>query len=430
MRYIDSIDVNTRISELLDNLDANIRTIGNDVGWHQHLGARKIGIVASAIGLLMHKKLGTAFAKEENVIAGLADKQKSDGGWPYISNSQNCSNVEATCWALLALHAYNENRQYDEIISRGTKWLLDQNPSRKDDLGWPFRENGEARVYITCFVLRTLSALNVKDDENVEAAIHWLINIQNKNGGWGEVLGDEPGVFFTSYVLLTLSELEDKIQCSFKECIENGKKWLMSSMKDLSLETSLLSCRLEMIETENQDNKYRISFFHYVLPYVVLCYDKLGMHDKVLFDSIKLLMDRSNGGIVEHPMLDSSKKRPIWALYGVFLALSSVVSGDKSDKLIFVFLNHIYRIPSCWFTRCLMKIANRWVLSAIIIALIIFWGGSVAVKIWNILYDYFADQVSPNWATFCMSVMTSIIATVIINRAVKFKKKILNLFYK
>lgn len=50
MRYIDSIDVNTRISELLDNLDANIRTIGNDVGWHQHLGARKIGIVASAIG--------------------------------------------------------------------------------------------------------------------------------------------------------------------------------------------------------------------------------------------------------------------------------------------------------------------------------------------------------------------------------------------
>lgn len=154
------------------------------------------------------------------------------------------------------------------------------------------------------------------------------------------------------------------------------------------------------------------------------------MHDKVLFDSIKLLMDRSNGGIVEHPMLDSSKKRPIWALYGVFLALSSVVSGDKSDKLIFVFLNHIYKIPSCWLTRCFMRIANRWVLSAFIIALIIFWGGAFAVKFWNILYDYFADQVSPNWATFCMSVMTSIIATVIINRVVKFKKKILNLFYK
>lgn len=430
MRYIDSIDVNTRISELLDNLDANIRTIGNDVGWHQHLGARKIGIVASAIGLLMHKKLGTAFAKEENVIAGLANKQKSDGGWPYISNSHNESNVEATCWALLALHAYNENGQYNERISHGIKWLLDQNPSGKDDLGWPFRENGEARVYITCFVLRTLSALDVQDNEYIEAAIHWLINIQNKNGGWGEVLGDEPSIFFTSYALLTLSELAEKTQRSFNESIDKGKKWLRSSMKGLSLETSLLSCRLEMIETENQGNKYRISFFHYVLPYVVLCYDKLGMHDKVLFDSIKLLMDRSNGGIVEHPMLDSSKKRPIWALYGVFLALSSVVSGDKSDKLIFVFLNHIYRIPSGWLTRCLIKIANRWVLYAIIIALIIFLGGAVAVKFWNILYDYFAGQVSPNWATFCMSVMTSIIATVIINRVVKFKKKILNLFYK
>lgn len=430
MRYIKSNDVNTRIAELQDNLDANIRTIGGDVGWHQHLGARKIGIVASAIGILMHKKLETAFAKEENVVTGLANKQKADGGWPYISNSHNESNVEATCWALLALYACNENGQYNERISHGTKWLLDQNPSGKDDLGWPFRENGEARVYITCFVLRTLSVLNRVDNEKVEAAIHWLMNIQNKKGGWGEVLGDEPSIFFTSYALLTLSELADKTQRNFNESIDNGKKWLRSSIKGLSLEASFLNCRLEMIESENQGNKYRVSFFHYVLPYVVLCYEKLGMHDKVLFDSIKLLMDRSNGGIVEHPMLDSSKKRPIWALYGVFLALSSVVSGDKSDKLIFVFLNHIYKIPSCWLTRCFMRIANRWVLSAIIIALIIFWGGAFAVKFWNILYNYFAAQVSPNWATFCMSVMTSIIATVIINRVVKFKKKILNLFYK
>lgn len=430
MRYIKSNDVNTRIAELQDNLDANIRTIDGDVGWHQHLGARKIGIVASAIGILMHKKLETAFTKEVNVVTCLSEKQNADGGWPYISNSHNESNVEATCWAMLALHACNENGQYNERISHGIEWLLDQNPSGKDDLGWPFREKGEARVYITCFVLRTLSVLNMEDNEKVEAAIHWLMNIQNKNGGWGEVLGDEPSIFFTSYALLTLSELAEKTQRSFNESIDNGKKWLRSSMKGLSLEASFLNCRLEMIESENQGNKYRISFFHYVLPYVVLCYDKLGMHDKVLFDSIKLLMDRSNGGIVEHPMLDSSKKRPIWALYGVFLALSSVVSGDKSDKLIFVFLNHIYKIPSCWLTRCFMRIANRWVLSAFIIALIIFWGGAFAVKFWNILYDYFADQVSPNWATFCMSVMTSIIATIIINRVVKFKKKILNLFYK
>lgn len=430
MRYIDSIDVNTRISELLYNLDANIRTIDNDVGWHQHLGARKIGIVASAIGLLMHRKHGKPFVKEENVIDGLVYKQNSDGGWPYISNSQNCSNVEATCWALLALHACNEKNQYNEIISCGINWLLEQNPSGKDDQGWPFRKNGAPRVYITCFVLRTLAVLNVTDNANVEAAIHWLINVQNNNGGWGEVLGDEPSIFFTSYALLTLSELDDKNHYGFKEYIENGKKWLDSSMQDLSLETSFLTCRLEMIETENQDNKYRISFFHYVLPYVVLCYDKLGMHNKVLFDSIKLLMDRSNGGIVEHPMLDSTKKRPIWALYGVFLALSSIVSVNNSDKLMFVFLNHIYKIPSNWATRYLIKVANGWVLSAIIIALIIFLGGAVVVKFWNILYVYFADHVSPNWATFCMSVITSIIATVIINRVVKFKKKVLNLFYK
>lgn len=59
--------------------------------------------------------------------------------------------------------------------------------------------------------MRTLSVLNIEDNEKVEAAIHWLMNIQNKNGGWGEVLGDEPSIFFTSYALLTLSELAEKL---------------------------------------------------------------------------------------------------------------------------------------------------------------------------------------------------------------------------
>ena len=429
MRYIDSNDVKTRIAELQDNLDANIRTIGGDVGWHQHLGACKVGIVASAIGILMHKKLGTAFEKEGNVVTGLAKKQNSDGGWPYISNSQNESNVEATCWALLALHACNEYSQYDEIISHGTEWVLNQNLSGREDQGWPFRENGKARVYITCFVLRTLSVLNVNDNEKVEAAIHWLINIQNKNGGWGEILGDEPSVFFTSYALLTLSELAGKTQRSFNESINNGKKWLSSSMKDLSLEASFLNCRLEMIESENHGNKYRVFFFHYVLPYVVLCYEKLEIHNKVLFDSIKLLMDRSKGGVVEHPMLDNSKKCPIWALYGVFLALSSIVSCCDSDKLIFVFLNRIYRIPSNWFTKCLLKLASVWSLYIIIISFIVYFGGAEAVTLWNCLYKYLVDNISPNWANFSMSIISSILATVIIGIFMKAKKYILNFFY-
>lgn len=430
MRYIKSNDVNTRIAELQDNLDANIRTIDGDVGWHQHLGARKIGIVASAIGILMHKKLETAFAEEVNVVTSLSKKQNADGGWPYISNSHNESNVEATCWAMLALHACNENGQYNERISHGIKWLLGQNPSGKDDLGWPFRENGEARVYITCFVLRTLSVLNIEDNEKVEAAIHWLMNIQNKNGGWGEVLGDEPSIFFTSYALLTLSELAEKTQRSFNESIDNGKKWLRSSMKGLSLEASFLNCRLEMIESENQGNKYRVSFFHYVLPYVVLCYEKLGIHNNVLFASIKLLMTRSKGGVVEHPMLDNSKKRPIWALYGVFLALSSIVPKTESDKLIFVFLNRIYRISSNWFTKCLLKLASVWILYIIIVAFTIYFGGTTAAKYWNDIYGWLDDKVSPNWVNSCMSVIGSILATIIIAVFMKAKKYILNLFYK
>lgn len=260
MKYIDTKDVKKRIADLRKTLDGNIRTIGNEVGWHQHLGARKVGIVASAIGLLMHKMLQEPFTKEPNVLSTLVSKQNPDGGWPYISNSQNCSNVEATCWALLALHEYNDKNQFQEIISKGSEWLLNQNPSGKEDCGWPFRKNGEIRVYVTCFALMALFRVGVIGNNKVEAAVHWLQNTQNKDGGWGEVQGDESSLFFTSYALLTLLELSDS-EHDFQESIEKGKDWLVSKMHCLSLDSSFLTCRLEMIETETRSNKYRITFF-------------------------------------------------------------------------------------------------------------------------------------------------------------------------
>lgn len=159
---------------------------------------------------------------------------------------------------------------------------------------------------------------------------------------------------------------------------------------------------------------------------MILCYEKLGLQNKAFFDSIKLLLNRSKGGVVEHPMLDSSKKRPIWALYGVAIALSSILPDDDSNKLIVVCCNHVYRLPSAWPIRLLLKIINRWVLSVALITFIVNYYGGIIVLLWKNIYNYLIAQVSPNWATLCMSVCTSIIATAIIDFSLVFRKKVLS----
>lgn len=421
MKYIDTRDMQKCISGLLVYLDVNIRTIGNEVGWHQHIGSRKVGIVASAIGLLLHNKLDKPFAKQQKVLNTLVRKQNSDGGWPYISNSQNCSNVEATCWALLALHAYGKNGVYDNEIGKGVNWLLDQNPSAKEDYGWPFRRNGEIRVYITCFVLRTLIFLGVSNHSKVEAALHWLIEAQSGKGGWGETKGDEPSVFFSAYSLITL--LEFNANQSYQSVIDKGEKWLVKTMNTLSMQESFLTCRLEMIETETRNNKYRISFFHYVLPYVLLCYEKLGIHDRVYFSAINLLLERSKDGYINHPMLDNAKKRPIWALYDVASIFDVIALQNNKNKLLLLAFNHMFTIPSCWLTRVLMKFAKKWFFSIVLITAIVYFLGSYIIKYCEMFYKYLIEMTSPNWATFCMSIITSIIATCIVEFVLYIRRK-------
>lgn len=93
------------------------------------------------------------------------------------------------------------------------------------------------------------------------------------------------------------------------------------------------------------------------------------------------------------------------------------------------FLNRIYRIPSNWFTKCLLKLASVWSLYIIIISFIVYFGGAEVVTLWNCLYKYLVDNISPNWANFSMSIISSILATVIIGIFMKAKKYILNFFY-
>ena len=98
MKAIKQSTIDNIIQASTETIYDNIRTIGSDTGWHQHLGTNKIGIVATAIGLIYFKEnLHQECPKELEARKFLIKSQKQDGGWPYISNVSNTSNVEATC---------------------------------------------------------------------------------------------------------------------------------------------------------------------------------------------------------------------------------------------------------------------------------------------------------------------------------------------
>ena len=84
--YCNKLDA--AVKACTKTLTDNQRHVGEDVGWHQHLGTNKIGIVATSIALLYYKMIGKPCREEEQCLSFLVKRQNQDGGWPYISNTK------------------------------------------------------------------------------------------------------------------------------------------------------------------------------------------------------------------------------------------------------------------------------------------------------------------------------------------------------
>lgn len=370
MKCIYRKNIDNIINACTNTLNDNFRHIGNDTGWHQHLGSHKIGIVATAMALLYFQMVNEECPEKEECLEFLRKKKNSDGGWSYISNTNGKSNVESTCWALYALHQYDA-QLYDSEIEAGTAWLLTQYDQHEDiDSGWPFMGESLPRIYLTAFVLRTLKRLGKDSGQEYECAKKWLIDSQNDDGGWGELPERGSSLFFTSYCILTLTE------CGTSEndaTIVNALGWLNQKMSGINIYDSSLICYLEFIEKGTGEERVRIPFFHYVLPYVVMTYLKLGKKRQVVFDAMKVLIERSSNGSIEHPMLENSKIIPIWALYDTVSAYqcfkNSFENWEKKYKFI-VFLNRIFGIGKYNFLRPLIRVSN-WLWKFAIILLIV-----------------------------------------------------------
>lgn len=330
------------ISQCTAFLSSSSRHINGEYGWHQHLGTNKIGIVATAMALLYYKNLGLECPGASFAIEFIKRKAKAENndclGWPYISNTHGQSNVESTCWALLSLHEYVP-AECAAMIDQGVNWILSQHKNiAHSDNGWGFTMDSKPRIYITAFVLRTLTKLGKTDSEKYESALKWLKNSQNDDGGWGEIPERGSSIFYTAYAVLTLLECGEN--CDSKD-IRMAKNWLDMRLSSLSISDPALLCYMEFIESGTAENRSRITFFHYVASYVLQAYSKLDYKSPCTFKALNACLINCDEGLIEHPMLENSKIVPVWAIYDTVIAFhiwkKSHTNWDKTYQFSILF---------------------------------------------------------------------------------------------
>lgn len=407
MKCIYRKNIDDIINACTKTLNDNHRHIGNDVGWHQHLGSHKVGIVATAMALLYYQMVGEECPDKEENLEFLKKKKNTNGGWPYISNTNGESNVESTCWALYALHQYDA-QLYRREIEEGTAWLLAQYDQHEDiDSGWPFMRGALPRIYLTAFVLRTLRRLGKNSGQEYESAKRWLVDAQNDDGGWGELPERGSSLFFTSYCIMTLTEcgiVEDDIT------IVKALGWLSRKMSEINIHDSSLICYLEFIEKGTGGNRVRIPFFHYVLPYMVMTYLKLGKKEHVVFDAMNVLIERSSKGSIEHPMLENSRIIPIWALYDTVSAYqcfkNSFENWEKKYKFIDL-LGRIWGIGKYNLFRPLIRISN-WFWRFVTVFVVVY----LVTEYWEYISCWWKNVQDKTFGQLLISITATIIITV------------------
>lgn len=388
------------------------RNIGGKCGWHQYLGSKKIGIPATSMAILILKKLDTNNYDIDDNLNYIANSELYDNGWGYVTNINEISNVDATCWALKSLNIQKE--KYSDIINKGIEWLIKSIAQNAiEDIGWGFFKNNESRIYTTCIVLRTLKELNYNNIEEFESGINWLINIQNDDCGWGEKKGSSSSIFHTSYAITTL------IECQIQDIniINTAIKWLDKAINDKGLNNPLLICSLEFIDetTENGDKK-RIPIFHFTVPHVIQAFVKSNnSKNKLVFNCLKILYENNQGGYWLNPLINNNKIRPIWAIYDSIDALldikHSIKKWDKTHHLMLFFgrMTNINKKNPIRLWNILPDYLSSTIIASIILFIIIY---SIIIIVYYFkLYDIIKPD--PNIVSISCSIIAAIIYAII-----------------
>jgi hypothetical protein len=233
-----------------------------------------------------------------------ADSTKA-GGWDYVSNFPGVANLEATCWALLAL--YGEYRDHPKTQA-GLNWLLKNAIKGGTDEGWGILPGDISRVYTTCLALKTLKVYGKENTTAYERGLNWLLNAQNLDKGWGSKADAASNIVSTSRVIITLAANgHDNI------AVKSGIEWLLKHTSTMQL----TKANIEQEYRECIEFRGRKMYFHHMpLQNVLTAFILSGnIKNDIVFDGVNELVTNNNYYYWQHPNYKDGKRKPLWAIF-------------------------------------------------------------------------------------------------------------------
>lgn len=193
-------------------------------GWYRVLDQPgRIGVVASAQGLLALLAANVAPANQAEIITTLEGAQRTDGSWSFVSTLNQEGVVDATAWAVMALARVHALGTQAPSVIDGSRWLVQ---AELQGGGWGIVAGGPFRCCSTSLAIRALvDAGTPKNNVVLARGLQRLSNARDTVlGAWAE--SDGPlSVSTTSDALLALACFENTPQARVTE-IDEGSRWL------------------------------------------------------------------------------------------------------------------------------------------------------------------------------------------------------------
>lgn len=201
-----------------------ISEVNIGVGWYRDLKRRdRVGNVATSQVVLTYSRASKSIPNAQDIFTSLFNNRLPDWSWSFISNIDNVGVVDSTAWVLQALLLKESPyRSIDDYLSGSFDWLVQ---AQNKDGGWGLVKGAESRIVSTSFVLRAMSATNdIRYAEYIKKAIGYILINQNNNYSWSTSSRDSC-VAATSHAIIAIT-LASRSKATLP--IQRAASWLLS----------------------------------------------------------------------------------------------------------------------------------------------------------------------------------------------------------
>lgn len=305
--------------------NAVIKSSDGKVGWPHYLGLDKIGLIGTSVGILTLLASGYRGILLEQATQTLMQFQSPNGGWPTKTSSPHGAIAVTESTSLAASALFQILGSSHDSVSKAIHWLLN---AQNSEGGWGSSDSplSSPRVYSTALAVRTLALSDFVTSSAVSKAKLWLKSAQNPDGGWGPFSHADRSrrevstASHTAHVIISLLDAGVK---ESDETILSAVRYLRRTWNindggwDSTSEITTLY--------ENNKEVSRVEFKLFAAPWALIALLRSGesLSDPLVSTTIThLLSTQDPQGFWPHKFTPGEK--PIWATYDMISLLAEI----------------------------------------------------------------------------------------------------------